>query len=136
MNYRYRTYTCINCGELNENKPNTAGKYCNNHCQMEFQHKQRISEWKASGKFPGKNGVKRYLSEQKEGCWVCGITEWNGKEITLELEHIDGNSDNNTEENLALLCPNCHSQTDTYKGRNTGNGRHYRRLRYKEGKSY
>jgi len=66
----------------------------------------------------------------------CGITEWNGKEIVLELEHIDGNSLNNTEENLSLLCPNCHSQTDTYKGKNKGSGRHYRKVRYQKGKSY
>ena len=59
-----------------------------------------------------------------------------GKSIVLELEHIDGNSDNNTEENLTILCPNCHSQTLTYKNRNKGNGRHNRRMRYHEGKSF
>ena len=54
----------------------------------------------------------------------------------MELEHKDGNSSNNSLDNVCLLCPNCHSQTDTYKNKNKGNGRHYRRLRYSEGKSY
>ena len=54
----------------------------------------------------------------------------------MELEHNDGNSQNNSLDNLSLICPNCHSQTPTYKGANKGNGRHYRRVRYAEGKSY
>ncbi len=41
----------------------------------------------------------------------------------LEIDHIDGNSDNNSEENLRLVCPNCHSLTSTYCGTNRGNGR-------------
>ncbi len=41
----------------------------------------------------------------------------------LEIDHIDGNSDNNSEENLRLVCPNCHSLTSTYRGTNRGNGR-------------
>lgn len=49
----------------------------------------------------------------------CTITnEWLGVEIKLELDHIDGNPQNNTLSNLRLLCPNCHSQTPTYRGRN------------------
>jgi hypothetical protein len=69
-------------------------------------------------------------------CSVCNITEWNNKPISMELEHINGNSDDNTLENCCLICPNCHSQTSTYKAKNKGNGRHTRRLRYQEGKSY
>lgn len=131
----YSTYNCLSCNKLMENRPNTKSKYCSQNCQHEYQYKQRISNWK-NGEKIGKRPLKRYLSEQKDGCWKCGITEWNQIKIVLELEHIDGNSDNNVEENLSLLCPNCHSQTDTYKGKNTGNGRHYRRIRYAEGKSY
>jgi predicted nucleic acid-binding Zn ribbon protein len=123
---------CLNCGK----KLNLGNKFCyNNFCQFEYQYKQYIKSWKETGKF-SKGPIKRYLAEKQEGCWECGITEWNGKPIVLELEHIDGNSLNNQEENLSLLCPNCHSQTDTYKGKNTGNGRHSRRMRYIEGKSY
>jgi hypothetical protein len=130
----YKTFNCINCGKLNENKPN-AKKYCNTRCQKDYEYKRRIEKWQEGGTI-GKWTLKRYLAEQKEGCWECGINEWNGKDIVLELEHINGNSGDNTEENVSLLCPNCHSQTPTYKNRNMGNGRHFRRLRYAEGKSY
>ena len=51
---------------------------------------------------------------------------------SLELEHIDGNAYNNSESNLSLLCPNCHSQTPTYKAKNKGNGRVERRERAKK----
>lgn len=59
------------------------------------------------------------MHEQKYQCNKCGKSEWNGAPITLELEHKDGVSSNNTRENLECLCPNCHSQTDTWRGRNT-----------------
>lgn len=49
-------------------------------------------------------------------CALCGISSWNGKPLTLQLHHIDGNHNNNSFENLQLLCPNCHSQTDNYCG--------------------
>ena len=51
-------------------------------------------------------------------CECCGITEWNGKSAPLELDHINGVNTDNQIENLRILCPNCHAQTDTYRGRN------------------
>ena len=51
-------------------------------------------------------------------CECCGITEWRGKPTPLELDHINGINYDNRLENLRLLCPNCHAQTDTYRGRN------------------
>ena len=68
----------------------------------------------------------------------CGWGEKNkfSNTVPIELEHIDGNSENNQLDNLKLLCPNCHSLTPTYKGLNKGNGRHIRQQRYKDGKSY
>ena len=56
-------------------------------------------------------------------CEVCRRTEWNGRPIPLELDHIDGDRLNNLLENLRLLCPNCHAQTPTYRGRNIGRSR-------------
>lgn len=51
-------------------------------------------------------------------CYCCGITEWNGKPAPLELEHKNGNRCDNRLENLTILCPNCHAQTETYRGKN------------------
>ena len=52
-------------------------------------------------------------------CAICGITEWNGKTLSLELDHINGINNDNRLENLRFLCPNCHSQTDTYGSKNS-----------------
>jgi 5-methylcytosine-specific restriction endonuclease McrA len=51
-------------------------------------------------------------------CAICGIVEWQGKTLSLELDHINGENNDNRIENLRFLCPNCHSQTDTYGSRN------------------
>jgi len=62
---------------------------------------------------------KRILHERNNTCEECGCKgEYNGKPLSLELEHVDGNSKNNKIENLKILCPNCHSQTPTFRGRN------------------
>lgn len=69
----------------------------------------------------GKKVRKRLILEEQEyRCNHCGITDWNNKPIVLELEHKDGNNKNNKRENLECICPNCHSQTDTFRGKNIG----------------
>jgi len=123
---------CLYCNEEFEYKRMTRNKYCSIKCQQNFQRKEKIENGTAKPRT-----LKKYLIEtMRNKCSVCGITEWNKKPIVMELEHIDGNSENNDLSNLTLICPNCHSQTPTYKGANRGNGRHYRRIRYSEGKSY
>lgn len=62
---------------------------------------------------------KLIVHEQSNKCNRCGLNSWNDKPLVLELDHIDGNNKNNVRENLRCLCPNCHSQTDTWRGRNS-----------------
>jgi DNA-directed RNA polymerase subunit RPC12/RpoP len=125
-----KLYHCLNCGTENAWSHQKTNKYCDNKCQQEFQYKQYITEWKQGlqdgrkGKLQTSGYIHRYILE-KQGykCAECNITEYNGLPITLELDHINGNSTDNTEENLRCLCPNCHSQTSTYRAKNKGNGR-------------
>jgi hypothetical protein len=129
-------HICLNCGAEFERK-NSKAKYCGHDCQQRHQHKLRVDEWLLNDSKVHKVTIKRYLVETfGDKCSVCSIETWNDKPIVLELEHKDGNSENNRPENLCLICPNCHSQTETFKGKNKGNGRHVRRTRYKEGKSF
>lgn len=92
--------------------PNQSGKKC--------FHKN-IDEI-LSGKITvSKSTIKKRIIDENVldyKCKRCGINSWNGTAITLELDHIDGNKKNNTLSNLRLLCPNCHSQTITYRGMN------------------
>ena len=60
--------------------------------------------------------LNNHLKENK--CEVCGITEWQGSPIICELHHINGDTTDNRIENLQILCPNCHSQTDNFRRRN------------------
>lgn len=64
---------------------------------------------------------ERILLEQNGQCKHCDLSHWREKQLTLEIDHIDGDKDNNTRTNLVALCPNCHSLTDTWRGRNVGN---------------
>ncbi len=60
----------------------------------------------------------RVYIEQNGKCARCGISSWLGEKITLEYEHKDGNHSNNARDNVECLCPNCHSLTSTWRGRN------------------
>ena len=102
---------CKNCEIIFEYRPSQSGGiYCSNKCQGE--HTVRLRFVKGS-KF--RQSMRKYLIENRDYyCKVCGITEYNGKPITLQVDHIDGDRENNTFENLRFICPNCHSQTETW----------------------
>lgn len=120
-----KEYTCLNCEKLLTRQ----GKYCDNNCQSEYQYKEYIKNWKQgietgmSGEYQISRHIRKYLySKYDSKCCKCGWNKMNPytNNIPLEIEHKDGNYKNNSEDNLELLCPNCHSLTDTYAGRNTG----------------
>jgi Zn finger protein HypA/HybF involved in hydrogenase expression len=79
------------------------------------------------GTYTGSNSsIRKILREEfdfADECQNCGISEWFGQKIPLELDHINGVSTDNRLENLRLLCPNCHSITPTWRGRNINNGK-------------
>lgn len=61
---------------------------------------------------------KRVIEEQQNKCLICNLSEWNNIPLTLEVDHIDGDNNNNARDNLRGLCPNCHSTTHTWRGKN------------------
>lgn len=68
-----------------------------------------------------KNSVLIRLLSNERGyrkCEICQNEFWNEKEIPLEIHHIDGNHENKKIENILMVCPNCHAQTDNYKSKN------------------
>lgn len=123
-----KIFRCIRC---NKNITTRSGKkYCSDHCNKLHIAEEAIRLNKASHET-----LRGYLLKTTEGCSQCHLIEWQGKKLTLQLHHIDGNSSNNTLKNVQLLCPNCHSITPNFGRKNLGNGRAYRRERYAEGKT-
>ena len=128
----------IDCAVCGKPVAKHAKKFCSLLCQQQDRHNNKLQQWLDGEDVTKENRyLRRFLIETRGNqCSVCGIEEHNNKAIVFEVEHIDGNSENNKPENVCLICPNCHSQTDTYKGKNRGKGRHSRAQRYRDGKSY
>jgi 5-methylcytosine-specific restriction endonuclease McrA len=132
--------------EDKENKRNAAKDYLNNLPEEELEKvKKRLSE----------NAVKmnnnrltkidyilntnfellawqskriRVILEQDCKCLMCGVSEWMGVIISLEVDHIDGDNKNNCRENLRGLCPNCHSLTDTWRGKKSSKSKRQKQI--------
>lgn len=119
---------CKNCNkDISSQK-----KFCSRSCSAKYNNKKRNDNgWKPDKKakerywqetefdtLGDRSKRKRVLWEQDYKCNRCGLDEWLGEKILLEFEHKDGNNKNNSRENLEFLCPNCHSLTPTWRGRN------------------
>ena len=130
---------CIFCNRQLETRHQII--FCSNKCQKNHEYHYYIDRWK-EGKVKGSVGItsktiscyiRRYLLEKyKSKCSICGWDKVHSvtKKIPLEIDHIDGNSDNNIENNLRLICPNCHSLTPHFRNLNKGKGRKWRMKKY------
>jgi hypothetical protein len=110
--------------EIRDKGLNTShfkGQAWNKGKKLESVYRKPLSEVLQDNSPCNSWNLKKRLFREKvfqEKCYNCGLTEWLGKPISLELEHINGDHNDNREENLTILCPNCHAQTPTYRGKN------------------
>lgn len=110
---------CPNCGNDVLKRNN---KYCDQNCRDEHVTKISDERYFLGLHLDDYTVKKAYLRHNPEICVSCKIgPKWNGNPLVLQLDHIDGNSDNNMPSNLQLLCPNCHTQTETFGSKQTVN---------------
>jgi len=143
MNYKGtkdKTYSCHHCKTVFLFRGYSFNhKFCSLDCSAAEQSasKANLAETRYKDWLDGKDlGVKnprkmiRDFLIRRDGykCKCCGIDKWNGKDITLWTDHIDGNATNNHPSNFQLVCPNCDSQSDTFGAKNYGKGRKSRGL--------
>lgn len=103
----------------------TAGKHYHNMAELARSKKKPNEEVFVEESTIARHHVKKRLIQQKlipYVCEACGNDgSWNGQKLVLQLEHKNGKSNDNRLENLAFLCPNCHTQTKTYAAKNRKN---------------
>lgn len=88
------------------------------------------SRFKYGNNIKAANALLALVNLRGHKCEQCGNTTWNNQEIPLEIHHLDGDHLNNVLDNLQLLCPNCHAQTNNYKGKNQRKRREYSEEEY------
>lgn len=117
--------TCLYCKkEISKRYTSQEKKYCSQTCSSKHKSSLQLEENKkliVEGLINNRPTIYNVLENlYGPACQECGITEHNNKPIKCQVDHINGDSTNNRLDNLRLLCPNCHSQTHTFAGRNKG----------------
>ena len=123
-----KKYNCLHCSKENLWGNSKINKFCNNVCQGQYKWINETINRIERGEVPdGSPALKKYLIEtQGEICVECCQKPiHNKKRLVLQLDHIDGDSDNNYPKNLRLLCPNCHTQTENFSSK--GHGSRYKK---------
>ena len=125
------------CRECRKQTKRSFYIYCSNRCQIDCQYKKYIQNWK-NGLEDGNRGItaktiskhlRRFLVEKYGNqCSRCGRCEKHPitRRVPLEIDHMDGDAENNKEKNLRLVCPNCHALTPNFRNLNYGKGRQWR----------
>lgn len=134
-----KSFRCQWCGsERRRDDSKFDLKYCSNYCQGMARSEPKYQAWLSGIRPKMSPGILRRYVIRRDGdvCSVCGLGEWRGLPIPLEVHHLDGNGSNSVPSNVTLMCPNCHAQTDTFRSKNRGNGRFARAERYRAGASY
>jgi hypothetical protein len=126
--------TCPNCNK--EIPYNNI--YCSNKCQRKYEWIKLTDDVESSGLIPKNAWTARKYMLWKYGnkCSICSNSMWMEQPIPVVVDHINGDPTDRNIKNVRLICCNCDAQTPTYKIKNKGNGRHYRRMRYQNGASY
>lgn len=119
---------CANCDKQFIFHPSEAStaKCCSNQCRLEYAWTQKYDKvmqdrgWKPN---VTNNTIRNwFIKFYGNNCMLCGVDadNWQGKPITLIVDHINGDCQNQSLDNVRIVCPNCDSQLDTYKAKNKG----------------
>lgn len=132
-------FICKECNvEIQRTRENKNNKYCSFICSANHKKKLTFEKLLSLGydTNPTCSNAKRYLIHLFGNvCTICKGTEWFGNPMPLVIDHINGNPNDNSLDNLRIICPNCDKYTPFFGSKNRGNGRWSRRKRYQEGKS-
>lgn len=117
---------CLNCGSI----LNRNNKFCSLNCSSEHKHYESYKNFLLNNddycrpNYSPKSFKDIFLKEQEFKCDICKMeNKWEDKELIFVMDHIDGDASNNKRDNIRLICPNCDSQTITFKSRNKNSTR-------------